>query len=41
MEENVEKIYCKFVKEGKATIKFKEPAHLLSISKVGLTLEGL
>ena len=41
MEGNIEKIYCKFVKEGKATIKFKEPAHLLSISKVRLVLKGV
>ena len=35
MRGNIIHIFSKFVAEGKATIKFKEPAHDLSISKVG------
>ena len=31
---NICKVFSKFIQEGKATIKFKEPAHDLSISKV-------
>lgn len=34
IKNNVAKIFSKFLQEGKATIKFKEPAHDLSISKV-------
>jgi hypothetical protein len=31
---NVEKIHCKFVQEGKATIVLKEPNFALAINKV-------
>lgn len=31
---NIKRVFSKFLHEGKATIKFKEPAHDLSISKV-------
>ena len=34
MRDNIIQVFSKFVGEGKATIKFKEPAHDLCISKV-------
>ena len=34
VKENVVKVFSKFSDEGKATIRFKEPAHQLAISKV-------
>ena len=34
VKENVSKVFSRFVSEGKATIRFKEPAHELAISKV-------
>jgi len=40
IKNNVVKIFCKFLQEGKATIKFKEPAHDLSISKVCVCLSS-
>ena len=36
MKNNITKVFAKFVQDGKATIKFKEPAHDLFISKVWL-----
>ena len=34
MRDNIIQVFSKFVGEGKATIKFKEPAHDLCISNV-------
>ncbi len=34
VKNNISRIFSKFVQEGKATVKFKEPAHDLAISKV-------
>ena len=34
IRDNVIHIFARFVKDGKATLRFKEPAHDLSISKV-------
>lgn len=34
VKENVSKVFSKFVGEGKATIRFREPAHELALSKV-------
>ena len=35
---NVANIFGKFVKEGKATIRFKQPTHDLCLSKVSCTV---
>lgn len=37
VKENVCKVFSKFVDEGKATVRFKEPAHQLAISKADPT----
>ena len=34
VKNNISKVFTRFIQEGKATIKFKEPAHDLAISKV-------
>lgn len=31
---NVERVFARFLKDGMVTIRFKEPAHELSLSKV-------
>lgn len=36
VKRNVVKVFSKFVEQGKATIKFREPAHDLAISKVSI-----
>ena len=38
IKNNVQKIFSKFVGDGKATVKFKEPAHDLVISKVSVSV---
>jgi len=34
VKNNIVKVFTKFVQEGKATIKFRDPAHDIAISKV-------
>ena len=34
VKNNIVRVFTKFVREGKATIKFKDPAHDIAISKV-------
>uniref|UniRef100_A0A803U1E2 PIF1/LRR1 pleckstrin homology domain-containing protein n=1 Tax=Anolis carolinensis TaxID=28377 RepID=A0A803U1E2_ANOCA len=41
LRENVEHLFTKFVEEGKATVRLKEPAVDLHLSKVGPHQEGL
>ena len=40
MKENVNKVFSRFVGEGKATIRFREPAHELAISKVSIPVNS-
>ena len=38
MKNNITKVFTRFLQEGKATIKFKDPAHDIAISKVPLII---
>ena len=41
VKNNIVRVFTKFVREGKATIKFKDPAHDIAISKVREPSVGL
>jgi len=39
VKDNIVRVFSKFVQEGKATIKFRDPAHDIAISKVRIIRE--